>query len=171
MADQLNICSLNCEGIKRSSDYISSFLNSNDCDILCLQEVWLLQCNIKELSTINDNYLYTGVSGVDDGEKIIQGHPPGGVAILYKKSLGSFITRVNSTNRRVCGISMTIGIYTFKILSIYMPCDNRSTIVNENILTVLIILSKLLISWIATILYVQVTTIHVFLGPMRKQTV
>ena len=94
MADQLNICSLNCEGIKRSSDYISSFLNSNDCDILCLQEVWLLQCNIKELSTISDNYLYTSVSGVDDGEKIIQGHPPGGVAILYKKSLSSFITHI-----------------------------------------------------------------------------
>ena len=121
MTDQLNICSLNCEGIKRSSDYISSFLNSKDCDILCLQEVWLLQCNIKELSTINDNYLYTGVSGVDDGEKIIQGHPPGGVAILYLKSLSSFITHVNSTNQRVCGISMTIGIFTFKILSIYMP--------------------------------------------------
>ena len=73
MADQLNICSLNSEGIKSSSGSISSFFNSNDCDILCLQEVWLLQCNIKELSTINDNYLYTGVSGVDDGEKIIQG--------------------------------------------------------------------------------------------------
>ena len=71
MADQLNTCSLNCEGIKRSSDFFSSFLNSNDCDILCLQEVWPLQCNIKELSTINDNYLYTGVSGVDDGEQII----------------------------------------------------------------------------------------------------
>ena len=73
---------------------------------------------------IHHNYQF------DDGEKIIQGHPPGSVAILYKKSLGSFITHVNSTNRRVCSISMTIGIFTFKILSIYMPCDNRSTIVN-----------------------------------------
>ena len=27
-------------------------------------------------------------------------------------------------------ISMTIGMFSFKILSIYMPCDNRSTIVN-----------------------------------------
>ena len=98
--------------------------------MLCLQEVWLLQCSIKELSTINDNYLYTGVSGVDDGEKIIQGHPSVGVAILYKKSLSSFITHVDFSNRRVCGISMTIDRFTFNIMSIYMPSDNRSTIVN-----------------------------------------
>ena len=117
MADQLNICSLNCENIKRSSDFISSFLNSNNCDILCLQEVWLLQCNIKKLNTINDNHLYTGVSGGDDGENV--GHPPGSVAILYKKYPSSFITHVDSTNRLVCGISMTIGMCAFKILSIY----------------------------------------------------
>ena len=87
IADQLNICSLNCEGFKRCSDFISSFENSNNCDILCFQEVWLLQCNIKELSTVNDNYLYIGVSGVDDGEKIIQGHPLGGVAIFTRNLL------------------------------------------------------------------------------------
>ena len=54
--------------------------------------------NIKKMGTNNDNYLYTGVSGVDDDEKFIQGHPPGGVAILYKKSLSSssFITHVDS---------------------------------------------------------------------------
>ena len=74
--------------------------------------------------------MYTGVSGVDDGEKVIQSRTSESVAILYKKSLSSFITHDDSTNRRVCGISMTIGIFTFKILSIYKPCDNRSTIVN-----------------------------------------
>ena len=36
ISDKLNICSLNCEGLNRSFDYISSFLQNNNCNILCV---------------------------------------------------------------------------------------------------------------------------------------
>ena len=86
ISDKRNIiCSLNCEGLNRSFDYISSFLQNNNCDILCVQELWILECNIKALGALSEDYLYTGISGVDDKEKIIQGHPPGGVGIFNKK--------------------------------------------------------------------------------------
>ena len=35
--DNLIVCSLNCEGINRSKDFINNFLTDNACDILCLQ--------------------------------------------------------------------------------------------------------------------------------------
>ena len=34
--NNLVVCSLNCEGLCRSSDYIQNFLDSTSCDVLCL---------------------------------------------------------------------------------------------------------------------------------------
>ena len=36
--DKLNISTLNCEGLRRSKDYIRTYLDNNSCDILDLQE-------------------------------------------------------------------------------------------------------------------------------------
>ena len=71
----------------------------------------MLECNIKTLGAPSEDYLYTGISGVDDKEKIIQGHPPVGVAILYKKSLAGSVTHIKSTNRSICGINLRIDLY------------------------------------------------------------
>ena len=106
ISDKLNIYSLNCGGLNRSFDYISYFLQNNNCDILCVQELWILECNIKTLGVLVEDYLYTGISGVDDKEKIIQGRPPVDVGILYKKSLSGSIIHINSTNRRICGVNL-----------------------------------------------------------------
>ena len=85
--DKLNISTLNCEGLRRSKDYIRTYLDNNSCDILALQETWHLDNNIDCFSTIHDNYMYTAISGVDASKKILVGRPNGGVAILFKKSL------------------------------------------------------------------------------------
>ena len=45
MADRLSIATLNCEGIRRSIDYIRNYLSTHNCDILCLQETWHLDDN------------------------------------------------------------------------------------------------------------------------------
>ena len=65
------------------------YLNDSSCDILCLQETWHLDENINLFNTINTNYLYTAISGVDSRAKILSGRPKGGVSILYKKSLSN----------------------------------------------------------------------------------
>ena len=81
--------------------------------------------------SLSEDYLYTGISGVDDKEKIIQGHPPGCVAILYKKSFAGSITHIKSTYRRICGINLLIDHLSIIILSVYMPSDNQSFSVNS----------------------------------------
>ena len=83
--DNLIVCSLNCEGINRSKDFINNFLTDNACDILCLQETWAINSNINILGNIHNDFLFTGISGVDHTVEILQGRPKGGVPILYKK--------------------------------------------------------------------------------------
>ena len=91
MDNLLRIATLNCEGIIRSRDYMHNYLNESSCDILCLQETWHLDENIHLFNTINTDYLYTAISGVDSRAKILSSRPKGGVGILYKKSLSNTI--------------------------------------------------------------------------------
>ena len=130
--NHLTICSLNCEGVRRSADYIRDLLDSTACDVLCLQETWHIDSNLGILSSIHNNYLCTCISGIDHTTHIIRGRPHGGVAILYKKSISSIVTYIKSTNRRVCGINIKLDNISMVILSIYMPCDTYlAHIVNE----------------------------------------
>ena len=80
-----NVLSFNCEGIKGSSDYIRQLLNSSSCDVLCLQEAWLLDTTITCLSNIHKDYDYYGISSVDSKLEILKWRTKRGVAILYKK--------------------------------------------------------------------------------------
>ena len=56
MADRLSIATLNCEGIRRSTDYIRNYLSIHNCDILCLQETWQLDDNIQYFNKIQTDY-------------------------------------------------------------------------------------------------------------------
>ena len=73
--DNLIVCSLNCQGINRSKDFINNFLTDNACDILCLQETWTNYSNINILGNIHNDFLFTGISGVDHTVEILQGRP------------------------------------------------------------------------------------------------
>ena len=85
MMDKLLISTINCEGIKRSRDYLFNYLNNSSCDILCVQETWHLDSNDDIFSVIHSDYLYTAISGVDSKESFLLGRPKGGVGIFYKK--------------------------------------------------------------------------------------
>ena len=39
------------------------------------------------MGNIHNDFLFTGISGVDHTVAILQGRPKGGVALLYRKSL------------------------------------------------------------------------------------
>ena len=107
----LIICSLICEGIRRSSNYICDILKSTSCDILCLQVTWTMDSNLEHLFNIHNDYLFTCISGFDHTVNIIKGRPYGGVAIFYKKSMSNVITHIKPSNRRVCGINLKLIIY------------------------------------------------------------
>lgn len=122
-----NIISYNCEGVKRSSNYIADLLQTTKCDILCLQELWVLDSNINYLSTIHRDYEYYGISGVDANIKILCGRPKGGVAILYKKSLSRYVEHIKLENRRMCAIKLNMANnFSCIVFNVYLPCDSFS---------------------------------------------
>lgn len=52
-----SVCTLNCEGARRSQDFIAEYLTLNRPDILCLQETWLLESNLSLVNSIHPEYL------------------------------------------------------------------------------------------------------------------
>ena len=107
--DKLRISTLNCEGIRRSRDYLNDYLTDASCDILCIQESWHLDENIAFFGTVHTDYLYTAISGIDSRDKILTGRCKGGVGIFYKKSLCSKIIPVKCKNRRICAATINLA--------------------------------------------------------------
>ena len=99
-----SICSLNCEGLINARSFIYQFLETHNCDILLLQETWLLEANIDILNSVHPDFLATGKSGADERRCILPGRPPGGVAILYRKNFAKIISPVACNSRRMCGV-------------------------------------------------------------------
>ena len=124
------IGSYNCSGSNRSSAFLHDFIDSTKMQILCLQETWLLDSNIEKLGTLSDQYQYTGKSGIDAGETILPGRPPGGVAVLWRKALGHRVHIINVNNRRICAIRFEINNMHILVVCVYLPCDRQS---NTNI--------------------------------------
>ena len=84
--DNLRISTLNCEGIRRSRDYLNDYLTDASRDILCIQESWHLDENIVDFfGTVHTDYLYTAISGVDSRDKILTDRCKGGVGIFLQK--------------------------------------------------------------------------------------
>ena len=67
----------NCSGLHLIPDIVSFFDQS---DIVCVQETWYHDIDI--LHTLHSEYRGTGVSTTDYKDGLVQGHPPGGVAIF-----------------------------------------------------------------------------------------
>ena len=59
------------------------------------------------LGSISTEYMYTAISGVDSRKQMLRGKPPGGVAIMYNKSLAKYVTHGRSENRRVSAVKIT----------------------------------------------------------------
>ena len=75
MGDLLKISTLNCERFIRSCDFTKDYLLHNQCDILCKQETWHLDENIKVFNTISSDYIYTAISGLNSRACILTGVP------------------------------------------------------------------------------------------------
>ncbi|KOB74179.1 Mutant cadherin, partial [Operophtera brumata] len=77
--------SFNCKNVKRSIDGIRSLCDS--CDIIALQETWLLPEDISFLSCVDSKFSYTGTSAVDTTAGVVRGRYYGGVALLWNNSV------------------------------------------------------------------------------------
>jgi len=103
------------------------------CDLLCVQEHWLLQKDLHKMDYDDRNVLVLGVSGVDSSA-LRQGRPFGGCAILYKSSWNCFFSAVACNNNRLCAcVLMLPSRVKCMIINVCMPCDdaNNATIYHD----------------------------------------
>ena len=101
----INSVSYNCHGFCSSSGYVKQLLEH--CDILCLQEHWLLYQQLCDLN-ICENFAVTGVSGMVS-DCVIHGRPYGGCAVYFRNTLSSSISHCQIVSRRFCGIKVKLA--------------------------------------------------------------
>ena len=119
----MKIVSYNCRGInKLLRPSLKSLLNDHCTDIICLQETWLTKQDLGCLNTLHEKFNGVGCSTTDTRDGPIIGHPPGGVAILWRATMSSNIQVLDLEHDWLCGIQFTSESQSFIILCVYMPC-------------------------------------------------
>ena len=93
------------------------------CDLVCLQEHWLLPNELSFLSSIHPNFLSVGYSAVDITSDTLVGRPYGGTGILYKKSLSHNITYISTNNSRLTAIILKTKLGPTLVVCVYVPTD------------------------------------------------
>ena len=121
MDNKLTLCSFNCRSVKSSVNEIIDLCLK--CDVICLQEHWLLPNELDFLSSINNDFLATGYSAVALDQDVLVGRPFGGTGILYRKSLREFVKIIDSSDPRVSAITLNSAVGPVLLVSVYMPTD------------------------------------------------
>ena len=98
------VLSYNMKGFRNGADYLNDVIYQEQPDIVCLQETWHLENACDHIENLNDNYYFIEQSGVDSRSSIISGRPHGGVAILYKKTLGNNVGKIDTKCKRICAL-------------------------------------------------------------------
>ena len=121
MNKSLNITAYNSRGLSLSIPYIRDILVS--CDILCISEHWLHSNRTSKLSELGTNIEFCVRSSCyanSDNYGVKRGQ--GGVAFVWKKSLGGISEFKDLTNDRICGVCVqTSSGAILNILSCYLP--------------------------------------------------
>ena len=83
----------------------------------------MLNDHLYKIGEISSDFLSVSISGVDHDHFLV-GRPYGGCSIIYRKSLVSFITPVDSCSDRFCAIKLcdSSGL---SVLIMYMPGEHN----------------------------------------------
>ena len=125
MEEFLRVSSFNCRNIKSSIDNVRQLCDTND--IIFLQETWLTFEELPMLKSLHADFYADGVTAMDTSSGLLLGRPYGGIAILWRKSIGNCIQIHKYNDSRVMSIEYNNGNRKLLAVNIYMPCDDRST--------------------------------------------
>ena len=102
-------------------------------DILCIQEHFLLDSQDKKYSNTKKLVKQFGAShdmfivpAHKDNTEVSRGRGKGGLAIIWKKSLTKYVTKIPSDNFRVQGAMFNFPDCDFLVINSYFPCDPRT---------------------------------------------
>ena len=89
----IKLCSFTCKGFNISKvKHVNEVLKS--CDILMIQETWLLTSQIGTINKEFSNYDAFGISEINE-KSLISGRPHGGCSFLFRKSISSNISFID----------------------------------------------------------------------------
>jgi hypothetical protein len=128
----LKITSINIEGIKGNSAYVSQLLAENT--IICLQEHWLFSFESKMLYNLFPT-MDIQIKCVDDSNPISSMHRPrgtAGVATLWPKSISKSITPLVDGSDRVAAIKVHTVQGPLIVINTYMPASGTRSGVDYN---------------------------------------
>ena len=121
MADNigsLKIVSFNCCGVTNKLPVIKDLCEDND--IVLLQETWLMSHNIGILDGVHQDCTAYSTSAVDCTQALV-GRPHGGLSVLWKKHLSSYVNISLFDDTRILGIDLSISGKILHILNVYLP--------------------------------------------------
>ena len=117
----------NCKSVKRSINGIRELCKT--CDLVALQETWLLPSDISFLSSIDEEFSCTGTSAVDMSSGMLRGRPHGGLGILWRQKVFPNVIVVPCNNPRICAIRVVLPERSILVVNVYMPVDAAANLV------------------------------------------
>lgn len=118
-AEPIRFATFNCHGIKSSISDVRHLCGHHD--ILFLQETWLFPHDLTVLNTIDPEFLCYGSSAISTTDTFVTGRPFGGIAILWRKSLGQYVTIKTFDDPRLLGVTIVGSDTSIFALNVYMP--------------------------------------------------
>jgi len=126
----LTIGSFNCRSVKSSFDEVRNLCQY--CDLVVLQEHWLLPHELNILSSIHPDFLAIGYSSVNTSVSVLTGRPYGGTGILYRKSFSPHISLIKTYDSRITALTVQEKCDPILFMCVYMPTDYGDSESYEN---------------------------------------
>ena len=127
---ECGLVTYNCRGLPYDSIKIKckpsifSILNNPVSSIVLFQETFYTKQDLPFLNNLSPDYHGVGTASVDAKTKIIQGHAPGGVAILWRLNFDKIITPLLFEYDWIIGVELDFGDKKCCILNLYLPCES-----------------------------------------------
>jgi len=123
----VKMCSFNCRGLQSSVHELQ--LLSASFDVICLQELWLLDSELGILNNIVTGMHGFGVSPMDASSGFVRGRPHGGVGFLCKDNLLTNASVVYTGNQWSVALRLTNVLGdTLTVVNVYLPCDKYDNV-------------------------------------------
>ena len=132
-----NLVSYNCRGLPSdvnmipSKPFITKILNNSS--FACFQETFYTKQDLPFLNNLHSDFHGTGVTTTDNNDKIMHGHAPGGVAILWRTCFDNCVKPLLFDFNWIVGIELTIDHKKIVLLNVYLPYthpDNEEEYLN-----------------------------------------
>ena len=112
------------------ADFINTIMVTHSIHFCALQEHFQLDDNLFKLDRELTDFEVFALPAYKSNQRVHAGRPSGGLAFIYQKQLGQYVTRLSVPNSfRVQGLKYTTPSENLLAINVYFPNDNRN---NEN---------------------------------------